>query len=194
MFQKYDGYAGYELDFTEPFTHPAPLIYKGYLDVVRHIDYPYPDNMWSVMSRRMLKALLSVGDFPHQAVPVAIETVDPVNLPKQANETITDYFAVQLKTHLNIFDYEKSRYYRDEEEPDRLDVREYAFKVPPEGLPPLFKISADNFQTFISAEARRALKEAKITGTRYISLKGYKGEEQRDWVDTKIVLPAEVYQ
>lgn len=201
LFQSYDGYAGYELDVTEPFTHPTPLIYEGTLDIVRHIDYPYPDNMWTIMSERMLKTLLSVGDFPHRAIPVAITdtTVHPRDWYDEAgnlrqDKCLSNYFAVQLITHLDIFDYEKSRYFRDEDEPERLDIREYVFKVPPQGLPPLFRIAADSYRTFVSAEARQALKEAKIMGTRYISLKGYKGEEERDWVDVPIVLPAEVYQ
>ncbi|MDQ3062231.1 MAG: hypothetical protein M3R14_05130 [Acidobacteriota bacterium] len=200
LFRKYDGYAGYELDETEVFSHPTPLVYEGTLEIVRHIDYPYPDNMWNVMSERMLKTLLLVGSFPHRAIPVIImDTTDPLNWYDEAgnlrqDKLLENYFAVQLTTHLDIFDYEKSRYIRDEDEPDRLDVSEYVFKIPPEGLPPLFKVSADYYYTFISADARQALKEAKITGTRYISLKGYKGEEERDWTDTQIVLPAEIYQ
>ncbi len=202
LFQKYDGYVSWKYRKTETFTHPTPLIYEGTLDIVRHIDYPYPDNMWTIMSERMLKTLLSVGDFPHRAIPVAITdtTVHPRDWYDEAGNLRSDkcssnYAAVQLTTYLDIFDYEKSKYNVDEDNRQEVtSVDEYVFKVPPEGLPPLFKIPERLTSIFISSEARRTLKEAKITGTRYISLKGYEGEEERDWVDTPIVLPAEVYQ
>ncbi len=73
LFQKYDGYVSWKYRKTETFTHPTPLIYEGTLDIVRHIDYPYPDNMWTIMSERMLKTLLSVGDFPHRAIPSPLQ-------------------------------------------------------------------------------------------------------------------------
>lgn len=198
-FEKYDEYAGYELFETEPFPHPTPLIYTGDLETVRYIDYPYPDNYWNVMSRRMLDTLLAVGDFPHHAIPVAI--VDGQINPHHWYDadghlrddiTLKNYVAVHLTQHLDIFDYERSTYEIDEEEPDRFkDISKFVFNIPVDGLPPLFRIKERALYLFISSEARSALKEAKITGTRYISLQGA-SQARPSEVDTKIVLPAQV--
>lgn len=198
-FEKYDEYAGYELFETEPFLHPTPLIYTGDLETVRYIDYPYPDNYWNVMSRRMLDTLLSVGDFPHRAIPVAIvdAQINPehwydANGNLRDEITLKNYVAIQLIEHLDIFDYEQSSYKIGEEEPDRFeDISKFVFKIPVNGLPPIFRIKERDLYLFISSEARSALKEAKITGTRYISLQGA-SQTRPSEVDTKIILSAEV--
>lgn len=197
---KYDNYPDYRYFDTEPVNHPDPVIYTGYLDIVRHIDYPYPDNSWNVMSRKMYEALLSVGDFPHQSMPVAI--VDWRVQPEDWYDTtgnlkkdiaLRDYVAIQITEHLDIFDYDKSTYTMREDRPGMIDdVKEFVFKIPADGLPPIFKVSAKDFYVFVSAEARQALKKAKVSGTRYISLKGENKEHQSE-TDVEIKVPAEVY-
>lgn len=197
-FEKYDGYVRYKTLGVEPFEHPDPVIYKGLLHVVRHIDYPKVDNNWHVMSKRMLTTLLRVGQFPHRTIPVAI--VD-TQLPKEKwyeadgsfrkDVVLWTHVAVQVTEELNIFDYEKSKYYRDEDEPDYIrSISKFVFNVPPEGLPPLFRIPEDNLLLFVSAEARSALKAAGINGTRFESLNKERGF---DSTDVPVILPKDIY-
>jgi hypothetical protein len=68
--EKYDDYESGSLYRTKQFEHPNPIVFQGNKPVVEHIDYPYPDNDWTVMSRRMYETLLSVGDFPHRLIPM----------------------------------------------------------------------------------------------------------------------------
>lgn len=202
VFQRYDGYVSYLYFETQMFPHPNPVVFEGSIDVVRHIDFPETDNDWLVMSSRMYDALKTVGEFPHRILPVVITDTrlnprdwydSSGNLRKET--ALWNYVAVQTTKYLDVFDYEKSKYNVDEDDRQEITViGEYVFKAPPGGLPPLFRIPERVTSVFVSSEARRALREAEITGTRYISLKGYKGEEERDWVDVPIFLPEEVYQ
>ncbi len=120
-----------------------------------------------------------------------------------------DFVLVQITEHLDLLDREKcvfNKYITKEElrksneelepedrsselEMENSHINEYAFKIPENGLPPIFKIRESPTRTFVSAEAREAMRKAKITGVRYISLKSYKYGEERAWIDTKIVLP-----
>jgi hypothetical protein len=249
---RYEGYDDYLFNKTTEFKHPNPIIYQGCKPIVEHIDYPYPNNSWNVMSRRMYETLISVREFPHRVIPVAMvnsltfvwrdwfeETtltrdnayeIDQAEWYKRSKNLrkevcFGEYLAVQITEHLNILDREKcvfNKYMTKEmlrkseeefeiEPEDRLSdlemenqhIDEYAFKIPENGLPPIFKIPEAKTTTFVSAEAREAMKKAKITGVEYVSLKGnssgeiqawfagdeYEGKDIRTWIDTKIVLP-----
>ncbi len=73
----------------------------------------------------------------------------------------------------DVFDWEKSQYTPSDELPGRVEtVKQYVFKDPPGGLPPLFRIQSYPVSLFVSAEARAALKAAGVCGTEYVSLKG----------------------
>jgi hypothetical protein len=116
---------------------------------------------------------------------------------------------VHITEHLDLLDREncvfnkyitKEELRKDNEELEPEDqtselemenqhIDEYAFTIPKNGLPPIFKIPESRTRNFVSAEAREAMRKAKITGVRYISIKGYKYGEERSWIDTKIVLP-----
>lgn len=237
--EKYDDYESGSLYRTEQFKHPNPIIFQGNKPVVEHIDYPYSDNDWTVMSRRMYDTLLSVGDFPHRLIPMVMidsrtfvwkdwfeETIitrenayneerpsryaaGNKNLRKEV--CFGDFVLVHITEHLDLLDRENSVFNRtmtkeelrkseekfelepeDREsdlEMENSNIDEYAFKIPENGLPPIFKIPENRVRTFVSAEAREAMRKAKITGVRYISIKGYKYGEERSWIDTKIVLP-----
>jgi hypothetical protein len=196
IFENWEGFFSYEYNQTILFEHPNPVIFQGYMPVVKHIDYLEADNNWNIMSRRMYETLLSVGDFPHRIIPVAI--VDSREQRENwfdstgnlRNEIcLWNYLAVQMTEHLDIFDYKKSKYWQnDEDEPDRItSFSTYVFKVPENGLPPIFKMKTDSFYTFVSAKAREAMSKAKITGPRFISL-----QQAKDWVDNPIDLPDEV--
>jgi hypothetical protein len=181
---------------VKPFPHPSPVIFRAYPDIVNYIDYPYPENRWPVMSKRMYEALLSVGGFPHRVIPVAV--VDwRVMRDKWRDEsgrlrdeiTNWNYVAVQLTEFADVFDWERATYTLDPNFPGWLDnVKEYVFKIPPGGLPPLFRIQSYPVALFISAEARAALKAAGVCGTQYISLRGYHIQNEPD-VDVPVVIP-----
>jgi hypothetical protein len=218
--EEFEGYDEKLFTYVEECKHPNPIMFQAYKPVVEHIDYPYPDNLWNIMSRRMYETLLSIGDFSHRVIPIAM--IDSRTQPWNWFETTTitrenayeegrasrykmgknlkkevcfgDFVLVQMTEHLDIFDYEKSKYKKDDANSQKIVfIYEYVFKIPHNGLPPIFKIR-ESSTIFISAEAREIMKKEKITGITYISLKGYKSVldsdwEQRAWTDTKIVLP-----
>jgi hypothetical protein len=133
LIEEFEGYESGALYQTKKFEHPTPIIYQGYKPVVEHIDYPYPDNAWNIMSRRMYETLLSVGDFPHRVIPTAIidsrtppwswfeETAitkenaydegrpSPYKTGKNLREEVCfgDFVLVQMTEYLDIFDYGK---------------------------------------------------------------------------------------
>jgi hypothetical protein len=169
------------------FPIPESIVFKGALSLTRHIDYPDPNNGWPVMSRRMYETLTAVGQFPHRVIPVGIVDSDAWH-PQRCLDAFgrgrtdlvsSDYLTVQLTEFADVFDWERSTYTPD---PDLAgwvqSVKEYVFKIPPDGLPPLFRIACNRTRLFISAEARAALKAAGIVGPRYISLRGYRAVGQ----------------
>jgi hypothetical protein len=195
VIEPFPGMKRAEIDEIEPFPHPNPVIYTAYRDITDYIDYPYTNNGWPVMSKRMYEALLSVGHFPHRIIPVAVidwrileEWYDAQG---KLRDEITNwnYVAVQLTEHADVFDWEKAVYQADPDMPERPgSVSQYAFRVPPGGLPPLFRIKNHSVRLFVSAEARAALKAAGVCGTQYISLRGYHIQDEPD-VDVPIVVP-----
>jgi hypothetical protein len=194
--EPFPGVEKVEIDEIEPFPHPNPVIFRAYPDIVNYIDYPYPENRWPVMSKRMYEALLSVGSFPHRVISVAVVDWRVMrdkwrDKDGRLRDEITNwnYVAVQLTEFADVFDWEKSKYTPHEELPGWLkNVQEYVFKIPPDGLPPLFRLKNHSLRLFISAEARAALKEAGVCGTEYVSLKGISRDRQPE-VDVPVVIP-----
>jgi hypothetical protein len=206
---EWKGYSSTLDSDIETFEHPIPIVYKGEVAVVRHIDFPYTNNGWLVMSQKMLKVLKSVGDFPHREIPVVIKQGLTYNVMKEwyikdgnlSNEgALTNYVFVQFTDYANVFDKERSIYEHSNLVPNRISsVEEYVFRIPPNGLPPLFKIPERPNRTFISADAREALKEAGITGVAYTPLNGYQSPEvssalvdisvkiPKDWIDHRVI-------
>ncbi len=164
----------------KPIDLPIPVVYSGYPPVVRTLDFPVTDNSWLVMSSKMLAVLKGVGEFRHFEFPAVI--TDYRHLPENWRDkngnffdemVIDGYFVIQLLERMDILDYEKSKYELDVDNPGVLGrVEEYVFRIPPAGLPPLFYIKGEPVKTFISYQARLALKAAGITGVQYVSLKG----------------------
>ena len=160
----------------EPITDFERIEMEGTLSFLEGIDYLHTKPKLPIMSRRMLYVLNSVGEFPHQVIPVSIEDDE---VPIYNHETHqrsgkvndTDYVAVQILKYLDIFDYEQSVY-----EPDRINpgeirnIREIILKEPPEGFPPLFRIPEDRLNLYVSPQARAVLEDADITGINFIDL------------------------
>jgi hypothetical protein len=146
----------------------------------RVTDYPYNREGWPIMSKRMLEALLSVREFPHQVIPITMVNLEFQDFDEQGNKLLSrteihDYVAVQLLEHQDVFDWEQSVYERDPDRPTMLDsCRRVVLRVPPNGLPPLFRIATVPLDTrlYVSPEGRAALEAAGIRGVSFIESLG----------------------
>ncbi len=162
---------------------PERVIFEGDFTVLQVSDFLHNSVDWPIMSKRMLEVLKSVGNFAHRAIPITVvddsfafhanegDVYDSAGTPspKAVNE---GFIAVQLTEHLDIFNYEKSRYSRRSNyAPTQvIGIMEYVLNVPEAGFPPIFRVSAAPMRLFISGLARQALKDAGICGTAYRSL------------------------
>ncbi len=166
---------------TEPLQVPDPVLFEANFKVTRQSDYPCNDVNWPLMSPRMIEVLRSVGDFPHRLVPVRLvdhkvrRAARYVPDGSLRPEVMDDRFAaVQLTEHIDVVDWERSVFERDQIGPgivfhsfDKLILRE-----PSGGFPPLFRIPASKGLLLVSARARRALEAAGIVGIKFLSLPG----------------------
>jgi hypothetical protein len=169
---KFDGFEATSFDLTELLSLPDVIYFEAAFHVITQKDYILNDMLWPILSKKMLNVLISVGDFPHRAVPIIMldDSVDSKNRfdekgnpkPGVANE---DYEALQLLTHLDVFDWEKS-IYQESWISDKFvdDIEKLAIKEPLEGLPPIFRIASCFDNLFISHAAKEALEEARCQG------------------------------
>ena len=114
------------------FTEPEPIESieeirtQGAHIQIEGLDYILTEPDVPVMSKRMLSVLESVKDFPHQTIPVRIEDTVLITgadgKSRPPGKVNTDYVAVQLLEHLDIFDREKSIY-----EPSFIDPEDIGF-------------------------------------------------------------------
>jgi hypothetical protein len=150
----------------EPIQTQTPLVFSDGMDVIlQTTDYPYVAPTIPVMSKRMLEALLSVGDFPHQAIPVVIKSRLSSNL------VYDNFVAVQLLEHLDVFDWDNSVYEMNSVLPEYIgNVDRLVLKEPSEGLPPIFRIQDYETLLYVSARARAALEQADIKGVEFRNL------------------------
>ena len=170
----------YGKDINRYFYRPEPIVeferieMEGTLFMFQGIDYLYTRPKIPVMSRRMLYVLNSVGTFPHQIITVSIKDNESseYDIYKPSGKyNRHEYVAVQILENSDFFDYEKSEYRIDKNNPNRVkSIRQAVFKEPPEGFPPLFRIPEDKSGLYVSPQARAALEEANITGINFIDL------------------------
>jgi hypothetical protein len=174
------------------------ILFQGYPDVVRHIDFPYAfPTQWPIMSRRMYDVLFSVGAFARELLPFAV--VDGTRAREAWFDSgrlrpecvVGDFVLPRLSEPLDIFDAERSKYAPYTDAPGFLgSVDEYVLKLPREGLPPLFMLKGEPHRLFVSNAARRALMAAKIQGPAYVSLRGYGAHGSlSDEVDVPVAIP-----
>ncbi len=164
---------------TEPLHVPNPVLFEANFKVTRQSDYPCNDVNWPLMSPRMIEILRSVGDFPHRLVPVRLidrKVRGPLRYLPDGGlrpEVIDDRFAaVQLTEHIDVVDWERSVFERDEIAPGVVfhSFDKLVLRAPSVGFPPLFRIPANNGLLFISAEGRRALENAGVRGVAFHEL------------------------
>jgi hypothetical protein len=179
-----------------PYELPDPVIFEGELRMLPCTDYPTNNVNWPVMSRRMYYTLLALGNFSHRVIPISImddraypfeshRCFLPDGSPNPEVTNSDDFVAVQILEHSDYFDFDRSTYRRNTRRPEWIDaIDAYVLNEPPEGFPPLFKLSVRSTQLFISAEAREALREAGIHGVAYYPLDSLQSE-----VDNPVQLP-----
>ena len=159
----------------EPIESIEEIRTQGAHIQIEGLDYILTDPDLPVMSKRMLSILESVKDFPHQTIPVRIE--DTVSVTRAdgksqpSGKVNTDYVAVQLLKHLDIFDREKSIYEPNFLNPNKVGrVEKLVLKVLEKRLPPIFRIKDKPTYLYVSPEAKTALEEAGITGIRFVPI------------------------
>ena len=165
------------LDFV--FTDPEQIDsineirLEGLLSDIENLDYILTRPNLPVMSKRMLSVLESVKDFSHQVIPVVIEDMEMAFFGslERSGKVNTDYVAVQLLEQLDIFDRENSVYSPNSISPHGVGrIRRLVLKVPPQGLPPIFRIIENSTYLYVSPEAKAALEGAGITGIRFVPI------------------------
>jgi hypothetical protein len=142
----------------------------GVEEIIKEVDYPYCNQRWPIMSKRMLDVLLSVKKFPHQAIAIDIEDhglISGATGWERSGIHNHDFVIVQLLEQLDIFDKENSVC-----DPDSYYVKKMVLKEPETGFPPLFRVSGRETRLYVSAEARTALEEAGIKEVRFQALEG----------------------
>ena len=159
----------------EPIDSFKEIRMQGFLSNFEGIDYLYTEPMLPIMSKRMLSVLESVGDFPHQIIPTAIEDTQSMagadGKFRRSGKVNTDYVAVQLLEQLDIFDRENSIYEPGIFNPNDVgDIDKLVLKIPESGLPPIFRIANYSIVLYVSPEAKTALEEAGITGIRFVPI------------------------
>jgi len=169
---------------TKDYTLPENIYFEANFRTLKKISYPYNSIRWPIMSKKMLKILLSVGTFPHRTIPITMinDTVMTLDRYDQKGNYKTEvlnnnYVAIQLLESLDVIDFNKSKVERDEDYPQYIDfIEKLVLKVLPEGLPPLFRIQNYFVPLFISGEAREAVEAANLQeGIKFIPLDEYRG-------------------
>ncbi len=138
---------------------PDEVWFWASLERARHLDFLRTDVGWVVCSRRMLESLRKVGTFPHQAIPAHLREAD-----QDRDGTLEGEFVVLAVTQAtDALDLQASDLARRADGSIRW-VRKWAFKKPPGGLPPVFRVNEDESRLLISQAAKTALETAGFKG------------------------------
>lgn len=164
---------------TEPLQVPDPVLFEANFKVTRQSDYPCNDVNWPLMSPRMIETLRKIGDFPHRLVPVRLVDRKARGMARYLPdgslrpEVVDDRFvAMQLTEHIDAVDWERSTFRRSGIDPELCYFDKLVLVSPRTGLPPLFRLSSSGGMLLVSAEARRALEGAGITGITFMPIPG----------------------
>jgi hypothetical protein len=149
---------------------PKEIKFIADRDYLSMTDFPNlkDADYWPVMSRKMAEVILSVGDFPHQIIPVTFE--DYWDIPIECE------YVILHPTKLSDFlDQDKSIYSRETAMDDSgrtfiCDIKKLVLKEPEDGFPPMFRVKWKSVSLFVSTEAKTALEAAGIRGLRFITL------------------------
>jgi hypothetical protein len=133
---------------------------------------------WPIMSRKMAEVILSVGDFPHQIIPVTFKDYSGVPIE-------CDYVILHLTKLSDLLDLDKSSYTKqlcnvDDDFIKKArknglilnnpvvftaieSINEIVLKEPKNGFPPIFRVEWIDILC-VSAETKNALEMAEIKG------------------------------
>jgi len=153
---------------VEPLPVPDPIVYR--VDSKRvHVltDYPSTRGVKPIFTERMLNALFAVKPFGYRLYPVEIRCRGQA-LPPPSPALL--YSLVQLTEHFDGFDADRSDWEPWGRNPSLIEeLYRLELKIPPEGLPPIFRIPERPTTLFVSAEGREALLAAGIRGVDFKS-------------------------
>jgi hypothetical protein len=176
------GFGNPEIDYTD--RVPPVIEFVGNLEVMKWSDFPYTDQPYLVMSRKMLEVLLSIQSFKYYIYPTLIYSHEIDELVRHAFDgTRTDYHVedpslftdrliiMQLAETTDVIDEEKTiiegqtareseRWFLSE-----YDVEHYEFTVAEKYLPPVF--AALKTPYFFTEAAVRALEADNIRGVEF---------------------------
>ena len=142
----------------EPFDELPVHKFEGKIEKrLSWLDYPRPDPLYPIVSKKMVDTLLSVGNFNHE---IKLLTI----YDWKSEETTDNFVFLHLLEWKDIIDRENSVYYK------RGGVRKVALKEPRGGYPPLFLVKDDELNWFVSEEAKEALEKADIKGVHFVPL------------------------
>jgi hypothetical protein len=170
------------LSSAKAYSLPKVVRFDADFRALSKLDYPYNDVRWPIMSARMLDVLTGVGQLRHKLIPVIMvkDTVHPNDRYDEAgrpktNMENTHFAAVQLLEPLDALDWEKSDAKRDEDLPRRAqEIQHLVLKEPPQGFPPLFRLSAYPTVLLVSASARHALETSAVQGIDFQELDDFR--------------------
>ncbi len=179
-------FSGDELTFSKPYDEPEPVEWLGFFDRFHQTDFLECDLGWTLISKRMLYTLHSVGSFSYKAIPTRIydyRFLDQgrYNLKGQTvplmGEFNEDYVGLQLLEHLDVIDYDRTEF-KFNEDPVYTYIPKLVLREPVGGFPPIFRLT-DRATTalFVSPTAKETLEEAGIKGLRFFGYEGTRAEE-----------------
>jgi hypothetical protein len=161
---------------------PAELLFTGFECLFGfsdgYIDYPYLVDIesWPFISTRMLNTLLSVQDFPHQAIPIVFKVIENYLSTDEEKRIASlvrnhEFVILQLLEHLDAIDKDRSDCIigtcetatGETIESIKLDGR-IVLKEPSNGFPPIFRIKDNANELYVSAAAKEALEKAGVQG------------------------------
>jgi hypothetical protein len=169
-----------------PYQVSEPINWLGFLDRFPQVDFLRGSPDWPIMSKRMLYVLRSVGDFPHQAIPMRIFDYSLENKvsdylkqeelpPEVCNQ---DYVALQLLEATDAIDTQLSEY--EQFNPNNIippRITRLVLREPVGGFPPIFRLARDfSSYVYVSPQAKQALEDAGIRGLQFFSEEGVRAE------------------
>lgn len=152
---------------------PSPVIFEANAATLRTSDFPSSDVSWPIVSRRMLKALCSAGEFAHRELFVAmIDDTIPTERRFDAQGKLLSgvaddgFVALQLLDPLDVIDWKLSVFDKSELAPG-LDVT-FFNKIVLRGnaakFPPMFRVTDAPNRLFISEAAKKAFERSRLQG------------------------------
>lgn len=154
----------------DPFELEEPVQFTGFFPTILKTDAPISERVYPLYSKKFLDALKTLGPFDGRVFQTQIEddVVGSGDDPNYPLGRITDQFVLIWFPHLDILDAEASVYsYRSPRSGMVTGLQNVVLNIPEEGLPPIFRLKASPVLILVSAVAKAALEESKISGLKF---------------------------